>query len=144
MDSGPILGKKGNVIPNYCELMFEVRTIPEFGHDDVLETFKNGLKKHRAILKSCETQLNLGSYVTDREHLKLIEEMQEEVMGAVKYEDPGRSGYTDVQILNEIWGCPAINFGPKGKNMHGTDEYVEIPSFERLERAFRLLVDKWA
>lgn len=140
---GPVFGYMGNVIPDYCEATLEVRTIPGVGHKEIIDAFNAGIKKHRSIVESCKTSINLGSYVTPREDLKLVEEIYEEVIGPVEYQSIQDTGYYDTQMLEEIWKIPMISWGPKGKNLHGSDEYVEIPSVEALERAFRLLVDRF-
>ncbi len=140
---GPSLGSMGNVIPDYCEATVEIRTIPGVGHKEILEAFNSGIKKHRALVDSCKTSINLGSYSTPREQLKLVEDIHEEVIGPVEYLSIQDSGYYDTQMLEEVWKIPVLSWGPKSKNTHGSDEYVEIPSMEKLERAFRLLVDRW-
>jgi succinyl-diaminopimelate desuccinylase len=141
--AGPALGSMGNVIPDYCEATVEIRTIPAVNHKGIVDAFNTGVKKHRAIVDSIHTTMNLGSFVTPREDLKLLEEVQEEIWGEVKYYPIQDFGYSDAQMLAEVWGVPTVVWGPKGKNMHGSDEYVEIPAIERFEKAFRLIVDKW-
>ncbi|MBT4857430.1 M20/M25/M40 family metallo-hydrolase [Candidatus Uhrbacteria bacterium] len=142
-DDGPMLGSMGNVIPDYCEATLEVRTIPAVTHQGILDAFNSGLKKHRTVVESIQTSMNLGSFVTSTEDLKMLEEVQEEVMGAVSYYPVDQFGYSDAQMLAEVWDVPTVVWGPKGKNMHGSDEYVEIPAIERFEKAYRLIVDKW-
>lgn len=141
--AGPVFGSMGNVIPDYCEAIVELRTIPGIDHKNILEAFNAGVKRHRAIVDSCTTTINLGSYVTPRDQLTLVEEVYEEVIGPVAYQSILDTGYYDTQMMEEIWHIPVVCWGPKGKNTHGCDEYVEIPSVEKLERAFRLFIDRW-
>lgn len=140
----PLFGSMGNVIPDHCEAIVELRTIPGINHQNILNAFHAGVKRHRAIVDSCKTKINLGSYATPREQLQLVEEVYEEVIGPVAYQSILDTGYYDTQMMEEVWKIPVVCWGPKGKNAHGCDEYVEIPSVEKLERAFRMLVDRWA
>lgn len=42
------------------------------------------------------------------------------------------------------FGIPAFGWGPRGGNMHGIDEYVEISSVVETARALALLIARWS
>lgn len=138
-----VFGSAGNIIPDYCEVVLEVRTIPGLDSQKIKEVFQNGLKGTGVLVETVETKLELGNFVTPAEQLKLIEEVFYEVVGGDMYQDIELGGYTDAQMLAELWKTPVAVWGAKGENHHGADEYVDLPSFEKLEKSLEKLVEKW-
>jgi succinyl-diaminopimelate desuccinylase len=138
-----VFSAAGNIIPDYCEVLLEVRTVPGLDEEKIKQTFQSGLKTTGVVIDSVETRSNLGSFVSPRENLKLIEEIFYEVIGGEMYQDIERAGYTDAQMLTELWQTPTIIWGADGDNHHGADEYVDLPSFEKLETGLKKLVERW-
>lgn len=142
-DGLPVFSSVGNIIPDYCEVVLEVRTIPGLDGQKIKEIFQNGLKGTGVIIDTVETRLELGNFVTPAERLKLVEEIFYEVVGGDMYQDIEQAGYSDVQILTNFWKTPIVMWGAKGDNHHGADEYVDLPSFEKLEIGLKRLVERW-
>lgn len=130
----------GNVIPDTCRALIDIRTVPGITIEEVTRVLTDAAVAVGASLH-VEAELRLGSFRTDRSSLTIVEAAQRETLGSVTYEDPGEGGYSDAQMLAEAWSVPAVIWGPKGANMHGPDEHVETASVERLARAFCRLVD---
>jgi len=142
-DNFIVFGSAGNIIPDYCEVVLEVRTIPGLDSEKIKTAFHEGAKKVGVIIESVETKLELGSFTTPNEQLKLVEDIFYEVVGGDMYQDIEQGGYSDVQMLASLWQTPTIIWGAKGDNVHGADEYVDVSSFEKLEISLKKLVEKW-
>ena len=138
-----IFNSAGNVIPDYCEVLLGVRTVPGIDEAKIKQTFQDGLKTTGVVIESVETLINLGPFVSPQENLKIVEDIFYEVVGGETYQDIERGGYTDAQMLAELWQTPTVLWGAKGENAHGADEYVDLSSFEKLEIGLKKLVDRW-
>ena len=136
-----ILGSKGNVIPDYCEAVVEVRVTPEVRGEMVAEALRQGIEDCGGQLVKADCHVNMGSFLTNRSLLGALEEAQRKVLGEVLYDDPARGGYSDIQLLAECWNTPCVLLGPTGFGMHGADEYVEKDSIEKLERIFITFIE---
>lgn len=138
-----IFNSTGNVIPDYGEVLFEVRIVPGIDEEKIKQAFQDGLKSTGVVVDSVETNMKLNPFVTPRENLKIVEDIFYEVVGGEIYQDIERGGYTDAQMLAELWQTPTVLWGAKGGNAHGADEYVDLASFEKLEIGLKKLVDRW-
>ncbi|EKD47233.1 MAG: hypothetical protein ACD_66C00162G0003 [uncultured bacterium] len=138
----PIFGMIGNVIPDYCKALLEVRMVPNVNSEGLIEQIERGVKSAGCTIQTMKVNMDLGSFVTKKKDLKLVEEVQKEVMGIVDYQDPQQGGYVDVQMLAQVCKCPVVIWGPSGENMHAPDEYVEISSLFEMEKVFTQLVDR--
>lgn len=138
-----VFSSAGNIIPDYGELVLEVRTIPGIDSEKIKSVFHEGLKKTMVIIESVETRLERSSFVTPAEQLKLVEDIFYEIVGGEAYQDIEEAGYSDAQILATLWKTPIVIWGAKGDNHHGADEYVDLSSFEKLEIGLEKLVERW-
>jgi succinyl-diaminopimelate desuccinylase len=136
-------GSSGNIIPDYCELVIDVRTIPGIDSQGIQSAFHAGVRKAGVVIESTEVTKDLISFVSPGEPLKFIENIKNEVMGDTLYQDPQEYGYSDAQMLAANWNVPTIIWGAKGENYHGADEYVDVNSFEKLEIGLKKVVDRW-
>lgn len=136
------LSDAGNIIPDYCSAVIEVRTVPGIDEPEIRAAFTAGVESVGASLETWDVALRLGSFLTPKDRLAIAEEAQREAFGDVAYEDPAKGGYSDAQMIAERWNVPTVVWGPVGGGMHGVDEWVELESIEKLSTAFRTLVDK--
>ena len=136
-------GSAGNIIPDYCDVTLEVRTVTGIDSETIKTAFHNGLKSTGVIIQTVETKLELGSFVSPQEQLKLVEDVFYEVVGGEMYQDIEQGGYTDAQILATTWNSPTVIWGAKGENVHGADEYVDLSSFQKLEIGLKKVIDRW-
>lgn len=103
-------GTQHNVIPDSCKYTIDVRTIPEYSHEQVLEILKDNLK---AEITPRSIRLN-PSYI-DKEHhiVKCAEKMGIEIFGSATL--------SDQSLLN----IPSVKIGPgKSERSHTADEYI--------------------
>jgi acetylornithine deacetylase len=119
-------GTQHNVIPDTCKYVIDVRTTPEYSHEQVLDILRDNLK---AEIKPRTTRLN-PSHI-DKDHLlvKAADKLGMETFGSTTLSD---------QALLQI---PSVKIGPgKSERSHTADEYIHLDEIgEGLEIYIRLL-----
>jgi len=122
-----------------CELVFDLRTIPEESLDSALTAFKRYLK---VVDPRAELEVLEGSegYVLSGRH-PLVRMLQRAIGENKAY---GMLGATDVQFFSRR-GIPSICFGPisDSSNIHGKDEFVRIKDIEFVSDALVKLCENW-
>jgi succinyl-diaminopimelate desuccinylase len=124
-------GTKDNIIPEDCETITDVRTVPGMKPEGVLDDIRRII----ADLQSSDPDLDATVDsplskppseipVTDPLY-KAGDRATREVMGYA-LEPVGASGSNDTSYLTNIAGIPAMAFGPGGGNAHAPDEWVDI------------------
>jgi acetylornithine deacetylase len=78
---------------------------------------------------------------TDSTLVKTLQETGSKVYGA-PLELTGASGGLDARF-GHYFNVPSISYGPTGKNYHGVDEYVELPSLLRVTKTLALFIADW-
>ncbi len=53
------------------------------------------------------------------------------------------TGVTDCRSYGRYFGIPALCYGPKGSNMHGFDEYVDLDSMKKITTVIADFVQRW-
>lgn len=140
-DGSVRLSQAANIIPDYCEAVVEIRSVPGTNENALRKAFEDAVAAFGA--RSLKTTLvhNIGSFTTPKEQLVDLEIAQRTALGEITYEDPTKGGYSDAQMAAAYWNIPTAIIGPKGAGMHGVDEYVERKSLQRLCSLFRAFID---
>lgn len=105
-------GTQHNVVPDVCRYTVDVRTIPEYSTDQILEIIRDNV---RAEIKPRSTRLQPSQI--DKEHLivKAAEKLGIETFGSSTLSD---------QTLLKI---PSVKIGPgKSERSHTADEFIFI------------------
>jgi acetylornithine deacetylase len=105
-------GTQHNVIPDTCKYTIDVRTIPEYTHEQTLEILRDNLK---AEITPRSTRLNPSQI--DKEHIvvKSAEKLNIETFGSATLSDQA--------LLN----IPSVKIGPgKSERSHTADEYIFV------------------
>ena len=125
-----------NVVPAYCKLGVEARTIPGVSSDDVLRELRSlaskirateDRKSHRFKFKISKTMERLPLETSPQEAIvKSIQESARQAVGkrlAVR----GMPYWTDAAILSQRGHIPSVVLGPgKVEDAHTKDEKVEL------------------
>lgn len=109
-------GTQHNVVPDTCKYTVDVRTIPEYTSDQLLEIIRDNVK---AEIKPRSTRLQPSQI--DKEHLivKAAEKINIEIFGSSTLSD---------QALLKI---PSVKIGPgKSERSHTADEFVYLQEIE--------------
>jgi succinyl-diaminopimelate desuccinylase len=124
-------GTKDNIIPEDCETITDVRTVPGMKPDGVLDD----IRRIVAELQSSDPDLNatVGSPLSKPpSEIPLTDPLYKAADRATRkvmdyaLEPVGASGSNDTSYLTNIAGIPAMAFGPGGGNAHAPDEWVDI------------------
>jgi len=137
-------GTKGNVIPELCEAISDVRTVPGMTVDGVLREIQgivDGLKELDPELDvEVSSPLNKTPSEIPATH-ELFRIADEAVRTTVGYElkPVGTSGSNDTSYLTTVAGIPAMAFGPGGGNAHGADEWTSIEMLVDFAKIYGLM-----
>lgn len=134
-----LLSKEGNIIPNYCEYVVEIRVASRNLSAKVISEYlyqqsvKQGLK-----VEEIKVRHDLGSWTTPVGQLKNIIKLSP----TSKILNAKNRGYIDIQMLWEAFGkVPCFSYGVGSKNTaHKENEYVEIKNIKKAEKFYRNLI----
>ncbi len=121
-------GTQHNVIPDVCKYTVDVRTIPEYTSEQIIEIIKDNVK---ADIKVRSTRLQPSQI--DEEHLivKAAEKLGIETFGSSTLSD---------QTLLKI---PSIKMGPgKSERSHTADEFIYLQEIEDGLKIYRKLLEQ--
>ncbi|MCW4049920.1 MAG: M20 family metallopeptidase [Candidatus Bathyarchaeota archaeon] len=138
-------GTKDNIIPEDCEAICDVRTVPGMSPDKVLQDVEAILKKLHA--EDPEMQATVTSPLSKppseipitHSLYQSAADATQRVMG-YKLEPLGASGSNDTSYLTNIAKIPAMAFGPGGGNAHAPDEWTDIETQLNFSKIYALMM----
>lgn len=134
----------GNVVPNFAEVVCEIRIAnPEISQEFVQMEIGNIAKEVGVEVSEIKFKFYLGSMLTPKSELGLLEESIKKEGFEVEYADISLAGFYEVQMLQETWGGKSVVFGASLINLsHAANEYVLISSVQKTEKIIRNLLEK--
>lgn len=133
LEGGTLSDKKelicaANIVPNYAKTTGELRiSHKEITKDFVENILASSAKSEGAQLRNLKFKFYLGSMFTEKNKIKDFEKAIKESGLPVEYADFTKTGFFEVQMLNEKWGGSTIIFGPgPSDKCHMEDEYVSL------------------
>ena len=138
-------GTKDNIIPEDCEAICDVRTVPGMDPEQVLTDIRNVveyLKRTDPDLDvRVESPLSKPPSEIPVEHplYKSAAKATEQVMG-YQLEPLGASGSNDTSYLTNLAEVPAMAFGPGGGNAHAPDEWADIETLVSFAKIYGLMI----
>ena len=138
-------GTKDNIIPEDCEAICDVRTVPGMDPEQVIQdigTVVYGLKNSDPELDvSVESPLNKPPSEISLDHplYKSAAKATEQVVG-YQLEPLGASGSNDTSYLTNLAGVPAMAFGPGGGNAHAPDEWANVETLVVFAKIYGLMM----
>lgn len=140
------VGQEGNVIPDLAEFIIDVR--PSSADLNIGE-LTDEMRRLSAVagygLEVISVRHDLGAWYTDVSEIEPLVDIAREVLEReVEFEDPGRSGYLDLQMLWEATGRPpAMMFGGGvGATAHTSNEHISIENLIQERNFFKALLDR--
>lgn len=134
-----ILGKEGNIIPDYCEYIIEIRVASDkLDAKSVSGYIKEKSKELELKVNSIKTRHDLGSWITPKKQLKrVIDCAPNKVLRNAK-----DSGYIDIQMLWQAFKkTPTFYFGAGEPGMaHKANEFVKMSNIKRVEQFYRQIL----
>jgi acetylornithine deacetylase/succinyl-diaminopimelate desuccinylase-like protein len=135
------IDSQGNIIPNYCELVIEIR-VADTGlkASTVISCFEGLLKKRGLKLTDTIVTHDLGAWLTEKVILKDLPLETKIFTPAVK------RGYVDLQMLWEKFNKPvSFTFGAgEPGTAHNANEYVKIEKLNIANQFWMKLIQKYA
>ncbi|GIK84014.1 MAG: succinyl-diaminopimelate desuccinylase [Patescibacteria group bacterium] len=127
-----------NVVPDFAQVVIEIRIgAAELTKSKIKEIVESVAKKVKLKLSSFRNELWFGPMLEKNEGLKEFVDAFKKNRLPVSFLNPNKAGFYEVQMLQSVWNCPVVIFGPgPNKKSHQKDEYVDLSS---LEKAFSVL-----
>ena len=138
-------GTKDNVIPEDCEAVCDVRTVPGMDPEQVLRDIKAVVERLKAddpeLDVSVESPLSKPPSEIPVEHplYRSADRATRRVMG-YGLEPLGASGSNDTSYLTNLVGVPAMAFGPGGGNAHAPDEWADVETLVSFAKIYGLMM----
>jgi len=143
-DSSSEVSGLGNIVPNYAEVICEIRIANSEITKEFVELEINRIAKEIGIeVSEIQFKFYLGSMLTPKTELKYLEESIKGEDYPLEYADISLAGYYEVQMLQEKWGSKSVVIGTSPINLsHSANEYLSIYSLEKTENIIRNLIRK--
>lgn len=128
-NNAPLLSREGNVIPDYCDIVLEIRpSDPKLDITIIVNKVKDLLKKQQLKLEKITIRHSLRSWITPKTQLDNFIKLAPNKTLA----DPMESGYLDIQLLWETFNkMTSLSFGPTEPGVaHTANEFVRISSLK--------------
>jgi acetylornithine deacetylase/succinyl-diaminopimelate desuccinylase family protein len=104
-------GSQTNIVPDYCEIEVDRRTLPGEGHEEILRHLRERLSVEVELIGACAP---------------LYTDPRNPFIRALGQETVAAPWFCDAAVFAEH-GIPAVAFGPgNGDQAHTVDEYVEL------------------
>jgi acetylornithine deacetylase len=78
----------------------------------------------------------------DLEIFRVLESAHERTTSQ-KLQYAAATATTDIRFYNLYYGIPATCYGPTGGNMHGVDEWVDLPSVKAVTKTYAAFILEW-
>jgi len=120
-----------NKVPDLCQMVVDVRFLPEQDPEQILEQV-------RAIPDAHIVRTFVYPPVTVSRTDPYVRALREAVSRSIHDQalSVGRDGASDATAFMAA-GIPAVEFGPEGGGHHGPEEWVSVTSLARYRRALR-------
>ncbi|MCB9033288.1 MAG: M20 family metallo-hydrolase [Chitinophagales bacterium] len=121
-------GTQHNVIPDTCNYVIDIRSIPEYTHEQILEILTGNLK---AEIKPRSTRLNPSAIAEDHPIAVAADKLAIEKFGS--------STLSDQALLS----IPSVKIGPgKSERSHTADEYIEFAEIKQGLKIYTKLLEQ--
>jgi acetylornithine deacetylase len=143
-----------STVPGRCEIEVRLSFIPgetESGIKREIEARVSAISQNSAWLREHPPRVEYFGWHTEPwiqdEHHPFVQAFVRTVHAARGGTDPmpqvmGMTAGLDTRFA-ALYGVPALAWGPKGANMHGADEYVELDSVIDVTRTLAAFLMEW-
>lgn len=141
--------QEGNVIPDIAEFVVDIRpSSPELTAQKIVNQVEENVTKQGLKLQDIKVRHQLGAWYTDMNEVQEFVELAKEATNqdSIGLEEPGKSGYLDLQMFWEATGRPrAFMFGGgEGATAHKPDEHIKIENLIKERDFFKKVLEKHA
>lgn len=127
-------GDQVNTIPDHAEVVFNIRTVPEYNNEDVKGVFSTVYNKYLDKGADFDVQLTLDlkplNGGVDSILVALAQNLSKDYLDVEQLVVPMTGGTDGANfVANKGDGFPIIIFGPGTETSHQIDEYVEKDNY---------------
>lgn len=139
-----LIGRDGNNIPDYVEVVLEVRTSSsDLNAVKAIKMYTETIQSGGGVFTLKKIRHDLGSFFSSPELLGPVEDAIADEIGTAEYSEIGSSGYYDAQMVAGKFGIPCVSFGPGPKSTsHKEDEHIDISSLEKSSDVYASMIRK--
>jgi len=126
--------KKNNIIPDIADFGFDIRpSSPDLNYKNVVHFLSETSTKKGYGFEVVKKNHDLGAWYCNREILTRFNNIARKVTNNGNqeiYDNPGNTGYIDLQMLWNVTGRPDsfVFGGGNGETAHKANEHIEIES----------------
>lgn len=134
-----VLGREGNIIPDYCEIVLEIRNASQKLKAEMVKQFlAEESKKYGLKIIDISTRHDLGCWLSEKQEVeKIIGKLDDKKILNAK-----DRGYVDLQMLwatfNQV-PCLTVGAGESGVT-HKENEFVTIDNLKKTENFYRKII----
>lgn len=142
-----------STVPAECELEFRMGYYPEMRAEEAREMVREHLlaaARRDPWLKEHPPEITFYGFHAEGTAVDFTESPVIQVLQSAHREVTGRdlaplasTATTDTRLFLLNYGIPATCMGPRGGNMHGIDEYVELPTVLEVTRVIAAFILDW-
>ena len=140
------VGQAGNVVPDVAEFVVDIRpSSPDLNLEGIIGVFGQGVRALNLGFDIVERTHDLGAWYTEKEQIEDYIQVAQAVLGRpVSLENPGKSGYLDLQMLwDKVGRPPAFMFGGGiGDTAHTPTEHIPIENLIKERDFFSAVLKK--
>lgn len=141
------VGQEGNVIPDITEFVVDIRpSSPDLTAQKIVKQLEEDVAKLGLKLQDVKLRHQLGAWYTDLSDVQEFVELAKKVTNqkVVQVEEPGKSGYLDLQMFWEATGRPrSFMFGGgDGETAHKPDEHIKIEDLIKERDFFKKVLEQ--
>lgn len=141
------VGTTGNEIPDVMQFRLDIRPgNPDLTFERVVNILKDCMKKQNLKFELTEEKHSYSAWYTDLRQVDEFVEIAKKAieMGEIKIDQPGESGYLDLQMFWDVVGRPpALMFGGgEGSTAHKPEEHIKIENLIKERDFFKKVLEK--
>lgn len=140
------VGQAGNVIPDINEFVLDIRPAsPDLTIDKVIENLSAYFTQNGYGFEVITKRHNLGAWFTDIKEIEPFVALAQEITPDSKINNPGDTGYIDLQMIWEVIGRPsALMYGGGiGSTAHSPEERIRITDLVKTRDFFLKVLEKY-
>lgn len=141
-------GVNTNVVPDYCSITLDFRTIPEITHENIYTEIENILTemKNNDELTNWNIEILHDlpplSNSKDDDFIQMMFDIKNKTSN-LQNKELGANYYTDGSVYGEAFDIPIVIYGPGNEKLaHQPNEYVDVDNFfEAIETYVNIIKD---
>lgn len=136
---------QANAVPDTAKLVLDIRPAnPKLNADKIFDIITKLATKYKLKIVNKRINIDYQPYYIEGDKITNLERAIKNAELKVKYNrNLDKAGFFESALINKMWQCPAINFGPgPASQAHKTDEFVNIKSVNSTQKVYQKLIEQ--